>query len=75
MIMYNAHSNLLHLFQRNNVWGTQKTFYKFVFFALFLMVCIIMVFSIFLSALKLGDSGYDIEHEATTSKPSTTTSN
>ena len=55
--------------------GTQKTFYKFVFFALFLMVCIIMVFSIFLSALNLGDSGYDIEHEATTSKPSTTTSN
>ena len=63
----------LHLFQRN--YATQKTFYKFLFLALFIMVGVIVVLGIFLSASKLGDSGYDIEQEATTSQPSTATSN
>ena len=34
----------------------------------------ILVFGTFLSASKLGESGYDIEDEVTTSQPSTTTS-
>ena len=34
----------------------------------------ILVFGTFLSASKLGDSGYDIEDEVTTSQPTTTSS-
>ena len=64
----------LNIFQKKDKLGTHQTFYKFALMGLFLMACIIFVFSTFLGASKLGDSGYDIKNEVTTAKPSTTTS-
>jgi hypothetical protein len=61
------------IFQRKHERGTHKTFYNFVYMGLFVMTCIILVFGTFLSASTLGDSGYDIRHEATTPQPSTST--
>ena len=62
------------IFQRKHACSTQKTFYKVAIISLFMIVCMILVFGTFLSASKLGDSGYDIEDEVTTSQPTTTSS-
>ena len=64
----------MSIFQRKHACDTHKTFYKFAFISLFMIVCVILVFGTFLSASKLGDSEYDIELDVTTSQPSTTTS-
>ena len=64
---------IMPIFQRKDVHGTHKTFYKFVYMGLLVMACIILVFGTFLSASKHGDSGYDIRHEVTTPQPSTST--
>ena len=64
----------LNIFQKKDKLGPHDIFYKFLFMALFLMVCIIFVFGLFFGASKMGDSGYEIENEVTTAQPSTTTS-
>ena len=64
----------LNIFQKKDKLGPHETFYKFAFMGLFLMICIIFVFGLFFGASNLGDSGYDIKNEVTTTQPSTTTS-
>ena len=64
----------LNIFQKKDKLGPHETFYKFPFMGLFLMICVIFVFGLFFGASNLGDSGYDIKNEVTTTQPSTTTS-
>ena len=64
----------LNIFQKKDKLGPHETFYKFPFMGLFLMICVIFVFGLFFGASNLGDSGYDIKNEVTTTQSSTTTS-
>ena len=64
----------LNIFQKKDKLGPHDIFYKFAFMGLFLMICIIFVFGLFFGASNLGDSGYDIKNEVTTTQSSTTTS-
>ena len=62
------------MFQRKHAYRTHKTFYKFAMISLLMIVCMILVLGTFLSASKLGDSGYNVENEVTTSQTTTATS-
>ena len=62
------------MFQRKHACSTHKTFYKFAMISLLMIVCMILVLGTFLSASKLGDSGYNVENEVTTSQTTTATS-
>ena len=78
LVFYNHYGTAmivnLNIFQKEDKLGPHETFYTFAFMGLFLMICIIFVFGLFFGASNLGDSGYDIKNEVTTTQPSTTTS-
>ena len=62
------------MFQKKDKLGPHETFYNVALMGLFLMISTIFVFGLFFGASDLGDSGYNIKNEVTTTQPSTTTS-